>query len=112
MAHYTWADVGHALPFDQFLSFVFHAPVGTALYHERNEGWTVTDHLLTDLLETQDWLMWTKTKAGHENRRRPPRRPRPGAKQQQEKAEARQVMTVEDYMRRTGMSIEKEGGTD
>ena len=104
MAHYTWADVGHALPFDQFLSFIFHAPQGTALYHERNKGWTVTDHLLTDLLETQDWLMWTKTKAGRENKKRPKRRPRPGT-EQQEKADAKQAMTVEEYVKLTGMSI-------
>ena len=92
------------MPFDQFLSFVFHAPAGTALYHERNKGWTVTDHLLTDLLEVQDWVAWTKTKDGHENRKRPKRRQRPGMEQQQ-KADEKTVMTVEEYVKLTGMSI-------
>lgn len=109
MARYTWDDVGHALPFDQFLAFVFHAPPGTAIYHERNQGWTVTDHLLTDLLEVQDWIAWTKTKAGHENRKRPKRRQRPQAGQQQQKqqqqTDEKEVMTVEEYVKRTGMSI-------
>ena len=50
------------LPFDQFVSFVMHARRGPPLFHERNEGWTVTDYLLTDLLEMQDVLLCTKTK--------------------------------------------------
>jgi len=102
---YTWADVGHAMPFDQFVSFVCHAPPGTAVYRERNEGWTPTDYLLTDLLEVEDLLLWSKTKDAQKNRNRPKRRPRPGGKKQQQQASEKQVMTVEEYVKRTGMSI-------
>jgi hypothetical protein len=107
VAHYTWADVGHAMPFDQFVSFVCHAPPGTAIHREINEGWTVTDHLITDMLEVQDLLLWSKTKAAQENKRRPKRRPRPDGKKkkQQQQVDDKQVMTVEEYMKLTGMSV-------
>ena len=49
-------------------------------------------------------MAWTKTKDGHENRKRPKRRQRPGMEQQQ-KADEKTVMTVEEYVKLTGMSI-------
>lgn len=119
MAGYTWADVGTTrLPFDQFVSFVFHAPVGTAVFHERTQGWTVGDYLLTDILEMQDLLLWSKTKDARKNRNRPKRRPRPtaagkktgGKPQADDKNQNQnQVMTVAEYVKRTGMTIELEG---
>jgi Family of unknown function (DUF5361) len=112
VAGFTWADIGTArLPFDQFVSFVMHAPPGTALYHAFGRGWTVTDHLLTDALEMLDWLAWTKTEDGQHKppRKRPKRRPRPGEETQ--KKQAHQQMTVGEYMERSGMSFSfGEGG--
>jgi hypothetical protein len=86
-----------------FISFVCHSPPGTALYHEYNNGWTVNEHLLTDILEVQDMLLWTKTKAAQNNKNRPKRRYRPG--QESKKSDAKQVMTVAEYMKRTGMEV-------
>lgn len=106
MAGYTWADVGtKRLPFGMFVSFVCHSPPGTALYHEYNKGWTANEHLLTDILEVQDMLLWTKSKAAQHNKNRPKRRYRPGQEQAQ-KSDAKQVMTVADYLKRTGMTME------
>lgn len=121
MAGYTWADIGTArMPFDQFVAFVCHAPPGTAIYHELSQGWSVIAHLLTDLLEVNDLLLWSKTKDAQKNRRRPKRRPRPGIDTGQKKPSRekpqfkadvteREVMTVADYVARTGMKINLEG---
>lgn len=68
----------------------------------------------------QDLLLWSKTKDAQKNRRRPKRRPRPGMdmekkkpsrEQPQFKADVteREVMTVADYVARTGMKINLEG---
>jgi Family of unknown function (DUF5361) len=111
VAGYRWADVGtKRFPFDQFLSFVFHAPPGTALYHSINQGWTVNDYLTTDVLEDLDLLLWTKTKDAQKNRNRPKRRPRPTSEQAKSGKQKNETMTVEEYMKRTGMSVvETEG---
>jgi len=108
VAGYAWADVGKRLPFDQFVSFVMHAPPGTALFNERHHGWTVTDHLLVDLIEVTDILLCTKTKDPQKAIRKLKPRYRPNA-QPSKKADAAQVMTVADYVKRTGMKIELEG---
>lgn len=106
MAGYTWADVGtKRLPLDMFVSFICHSPPGSALYHEYNQGWTVHDHLLTDILEVQDMLLWTKSKAAQSNKNRPKRRYRPG-QENQKAANSKQVMTIAEYMKRTGMTSE------
>jgi hypothetical protein len=105
VAGYTWADVGRRLPYDQFVQFVLHAPPGTALFHEYHNGWTVTDYLLTDLLEVQDVALCTKTKDPQKAIRRLKPRPRPGQQAKQQKADAKQVMTVEDYVKRTGIRV-------
>jgi hypothetical protein len=107
VAGYTWSDVGRRLPFDQFVSFVMHSPPGTAVYNERHGGWTVTDHLVTDLLELTDLLLACKTKDPQKTIRKLKPRFRPNAKPA--KRDAAQVMTVADYVKRTGMVIELGG---
>lgn len=110
MAGYAWADVGTArLPFDQFVSFVMHAPPGTAVFNERHQGWTVTDYLLVDALELLDVLLCTKTKDPKKaiNRLKP--RWRPGQKTVKQLKQDTTAMTVEEYVKRTGMKIELEG---
>lgn len=109
MAGYTWADVGTArLPFAQFVSFVMHSPPGTAVFNERYKGWTVTDYLLVDALEMLDVLLCTKTKDPKKaiNRLKPRWRPNQKAPERKNTAT---TMTVEDYVKRTGMKIELEG---
>jgi len=43
-----------------------------------NAGWTNTDMLLAELVDTVHWLQWVKTKDGQRNQGMPPRVPRPG----------------------------------
>jgi hypothetical protein len=88
-----------------------HAPPGTALYHERHEGWTVADHLLTDALEILDWVAWTKTVDAQQKRprKKPKPRQRPGRKTDPKKAAEDNPMTVADYVALTGMVIDLEG---
>jgi hypothetical protein len=87
-----------------------HAPPGTALYHERNEGWTVAEHLMTDLLEVQDWVAWTKTVDAQQKtpRKKPKPRQRPGRKAGAADP-ADKPFTVADYVKKTGMVISMEG---
>jgi len=110
---YTWDDVGSArLPIEQFVAFVFHAPPGTALYHEMRQGWTISDHLLADQIDILNLLLWTKSKDAHrENpRHRPERIRRPGIKfevkksPEQEQEQAR-PMTVAEYAEKAGIQM-------
>lgn len=92
-----------------------HAPPGTAVYHERNKGWTVADHLLTDALELLDWIAWTKTVDAQQKvpRKKPKPRQRPSvgkpgkSKPNQPADDA--PMTVAEYVAKTGMVINLEG---
>lgn len=91
-----------------------HAPPGTAIYHERHEGWTVTDYLMTDALEILDWLAWTKTTDAQEKiaKKKPTSRLRPGTKHGAKKKmqdSADKPMTVAEYVAKTGMVINLEG---
>ena len=88
-----------------------HAPPGTALYHERNEGWTVTDHLLTDALEILDWLAWTKTTDAQEKIREEEAEATAAARHQKAakkscRTGADKPMTVAEYVAKTGMVIQ------
>jgi D-alanyl-D-alanine carboxypeptidase len=112
VAGYTWNDVcSERLPFDQFVALICHAPPGTAVYHEVHEGWTVADHLLTDLIEVNDWLLWTKSADAQQKtpRKKPKPRPRPGAKKKTKTKADEKSMTVAEYMAKTGMAMTVEG---
>jgi hypothetical protein len=106
-AGYTWDDIGsERFPVAQFVSFVCHSPPGSALYHERSEGWLVTDHLLAQVIDGLNDLLWAKTKAGYEGRDRPERMPRPGMKQPEKSAPPQhRSMTVAEYAKKAGLNI-------
>jgi hypothetical protein len=64
--------------------FVVYAPVGTAVFHLLNEGWTADTHQLTTLIDIGNALFWSKTagRAGEESRAQTEtecRRPRQGS---------------------------------
>jgi hypothetical protein len=49
---YTINDViTDRMPLSGFVHFVVYAPVGTAIFHMVNEGWTADTHQLTSLLD-------------------------------------------------------------
>lgn len=91
-----------------------HAPPGTAVYAEMHQGWTVNDHLTTDMLECLDWLVWAKSTDAQQKvpRKKPKPRPRPGV-EGAPKAKAGKPedkpMTVADYIAKTGMVMSMEG---
>jgi Family of unknown function (DUF5361) len=106
-AGYLWADVGtERLPMDQFIPFVVYSPPGTAVYYVTHKGWSVTDHLLADLVDLTATLLWAKTKDAHQKvpRHKPKPIDRPGKAAARRKREG-QPMTVSEYTKRTGMKI-------
>lgn len=61
-----------------------HLPITSnfqaAMYPE-SAGWTKTNMLLAEMVDTLHWLQWAKTKAGSKGRNRPKPWPRPGVTQ-------------------------------
>jgi hypothetical protein len=104
---------------DQFVNFVAYAPPGTALFHERNRGWTTSDYLTAQMVDALNYLVWAKSADAHSKhpKHRPQPIPRPGliAVQQQQQRQEQPVedkpMTVADYLQRTGlvMNLGEEG---
>ena len=95
---------------DQFVPFVMHAPAGTAVYFEINEGWMISDHLLAEIADSQHWLVWSKTKDAQEkppkNMPKPIPRPQSKAKSKPvEKKPEERAMTVGEYMEKIGMVV-------
>lgn len=82
------------------------------MFHYRNQGWTVGDHLSAFQLDVLNMLWWAKTKDGQDNRNRPQPTPRPTAPVQQtepdDEEDAGWVMTVEDYVRMVAEAQEQE----
>ena len=92
---------------------VLYAPPGTAVYHFRNQGWLVTDHLSALQLDVLRLLFWAKTEDGQKNTNRPEPTPRPGMTQAQDDEEPSPfTMTVEDYLRLVAEAEEKEDTCD
>lgn len=88
------------------MNFVCHAPRGTALHHESNQGWTVTDHLLAQVADTLQILLWTKTEDAQ--KKRPKHKPKPMLRpgMVMDEAQEEKPMTVAEYAARTGMVME------
>jgi Family of unknown function (DUF5361) len=114
-AGYTWDDIGsERLPVGQFASFVAYAPPGTALFHQRNKGWTTGDYLTAQSVDALSYLAWAKTKDAHSKspKHRPEPIPRPvfpGQQEQKPQKAADKPFTVEDYVRLSGLNMDLEG---
>lgn len=100
------------LPVEQFVSFVCHAPPGTAVYHERGKGWTVTDHLLAQAVDALNASVWMKTTDAHTKnpKHRPEPTPRPGARPARTETDRYTTMTVADYASKAGITVAWEQG--
>lgn len=99
-AHWTWDDVGAALPFVEFAQMVVYAPPGTAVYYAIHKGWTRDTHKLTQIVDIGNWLVWSKSEAGERDPHNPPEPEwRPGDPIPEQKP----VGTIRDYMRLVGM---------
>jgi hypothetical protein len=116
VAGYTWDDIGsQRLPVDQFVSFVAHAPPYTAIYHQRNEGWTVNDHLQAQAIDALNYLAWAKTVDAQRKhpQHRPEPIPRPGMKPTAPAptaSSADRPMTVAEYAEKAGIQMNWEEG--
>lgn len=110
VAGYTVDDAGSdRLPVGTFIAFVMHSPPGTAVYHERAEGWTVMNHQLADLTDLTALSVWTKT--ADAQKKNPKFKPepvlRPGWKAPAKKAEPQHKrMTVADYAAKVGLTMD------
>lgn len=107
VAGYTWDDVGsERLPIPEFVSFVAYAPPGTAMFYQRNQGWTTNDHLQAQAIDALNYLAWAKTTdAQRKNpQHRPEPIPRPGMKRAESKPSER-LMTIAEYAAKVGIKI-------
>jgi hypothetical protein len=101
---YTINDViTERMPLSGFVHFVVYAPVGTAVFHMLNEGWTADTHQLTTLIDVANALFWSKTQDAQEKnpRHKPKPQPRPGWAKDVAEPEVPE-MTIEDYLRLAG----------
>lgn len=100
------------LTFDEFQSFVLYAPPGSSVFHHRNEGWVVGDHLAAFQLDVLKQLWWAKTVDGQKGINRPEPTPRPGVPEAAEPEDEQSAftVTVEDYLRMVAEAEEKERG--
>jgi hypothetical protein len=98
------------LPFDVFKSFVLYAPPGTAVFHHRNQGWLVGDHLAAFQLDVLNRLWWAKTVDGQKDVNRPAPTPRPGTPETgaAEDDSSPFTVTVEDYLRMVAEAEDRE----
>ena len=94
---------------DQFVSFVAYAPPGTALFHERNRGWSTADYLTAQMVDALNYLVWAKSADAHSKhpKHRPPPIPRPVmiVAQQAHPVEDDKPMTVAEYAKRIGLEM-------
>jgi hypothetical protein len=110
LAGFTWDDVGsERFPVSTFVAFTGHAPPNSSLYHERSEGWTVTDHLLAQVIDALNKLVWFKTKDAQSEtpKHRPDPVPRPGMKIAKPDS-GEKPMTVADYAQKAGIRVNLE----
>lgn len=69
---FTWADLR---------ALIRHAPRDSAIVravHPEKSQWGVDSYLLAIIGDAARWMMWSKTKDGQRNRKRPKPIPRPG----------------------------------
>jgi hypothetical protein len=118
VAGHTWDDIGSdRLPVDQFISFVVHSPPGTAIFHQRSEGWTTNDHLQAQAIDALNYLAWAKTVDAQSKypKHRPEPIPRPGMDcPKPAAAQTDRPMTVAEYAAKAGITVsfdEEEGDT-
>ena len=95
---------------DQFANFVAYAPPGTALFHERNRGWTTSDYLTAQMVDALNYLVWAKSADAHQKhpKRRPAPIPRPESivirqEQPAESVDENRPMTVAEDVQRAGL---------
>lgn len=69
------------LSWRDLLVIVRRSPVSSALSQEvlgDAVAWTVADHLLAQVVDNTNWLVWAKTEDGSKGKNRPQRLRRPG----------------------------------
>lgn len=102
-----WEDIGsRALPWHALVSFMLNAPPSSSLYHQLTEGWDVGDRLGALRLDALKLLLWSKTKDAQKDppRHRPKPTWQPGMPEEEPELKEYQVMTVEDYCARVGLT--------
>jgi hypothetical protein len=102
-----WEDIGTVrLPWHALASMVLNAPPNTSVYHQLTEGWDVGDRLAALQLDALKLLLWSKTKDAQRDspRNRPKPTWQPGMPEEEPELKEYEVMTIEDYMRRSGLT--------
>lgn len=99
------SDIGHEFTVLEAADWAVHLPPESALKRELNDGWTNSEMLLAELVDTFRLNLWTKTKDGSKNRNRPKPIPRPGVVQPKQRAGKKDVLklTVEETARRLAL---------
>jgi hypothetical protein len=85
--------------------YVRHVGVDSNLFRAMfpdRAGWTLTNMLLAEMVDTLHWLQWAKTKDGQRGRNRPALTPRPGVAPagKSRKTKAAPLSVIKDRMAR------------
>jgi hypothetical protein len=102
-----WDDLGsRALPWHALVSFMLNPGPTTSLYLQQTEGYGVLERLNALQLDALKLLLWSKTKDAQKEspRHRPKPTWQPGMPEEEPELKEFEVMTIEDYMDRVGMT--------
>ena len=102
------SDLGTRYGIDELADFVLNAGPATATFHQLTEGYGVGERLSARQLDSLNMLVWSKSddarKPVSQQRYRPKPTWVPGMEIEEPEAKEYEVMTIEDYMQRSGLA--------
>lgn len=102
------SDLGVKFGIDELASFVLNPGPLSSVYHQLTEGYGVGERMAARQLDALKWLVWAKSKDAQKEpglqRHRPKPTWVPGMPEEEPEVKEYEVMTIEDYMQRVGMS--------
>ena len=107
-AGWRLSDLGTRYGIGELADFVLNAGPTTAVFHQLTEGYGVGERLAARQLDAANMLLWAKSddarKPASQQRHRPKPTWVPGMEAPEPEVKEYEVMTIEDYMQRTGLS--------
>lgn len=102
------SGLGSAYGIDELADFVLNAGPTTSVFHQLTEGYGVGERLSARRLDALNMLVWAKTEDARKPVAQQKHRPKqtwvPGMEEEVEPEKEYEVMTIEDYLQRTGLA--------
>jgi hypothetical protein len=107
-ARWRLSDLGILYGIDELADFVLNAGPTTAVFHQLTEGYGVGERLSARCLDSLNMLLWAESedarKPVSQQRHRPKPTWVPGMEIEEPEVKEFEVMTIEDYMQRSGLA--------